>query len=445
MRTLDEQFPTKRVAAYTLGLLMIAAVVSLLDRQILSLLIIPIKQSLNLTDTKASLLQGLSFAMFYATMGMPFGYAADRRNRRNLIIFCMLFWSVATIACGLSHTYWQLFVARMCVGAGEAGLHPAAYSIMYDLFKPESRGRAYSLFGGAATIGHALSLILAASIVALLTTGVVAYVPFLSGLAGWKVAFIVAGLPGIVVAGLTLTVKEPKRLEVSAPVSTKPVVSLRSFIHSNGSALFVVLTVACLTHICGYGVIAWMATGFVRTYGMSLGRAGLLCGSILLIGAVLGAPLGGYLSDRLARSGLVGGRFLMSLFTAPIGAVAFAAWWLCNDVALSVVFGSIAFLTQVASTTVLPAALNDLVPNELRGRMAAFYLLVASIFGLGLGPTIVAMTTDYGFGYGAAVRYSMVIVPVTCLVASMLATWMGRRIYARALQRRANELAEGLK
>jgi MFS family permease len=125
--------------------------------------------------------------------------------------------------------------------------------------------------------------------------------------------------------------------------------------------------------------------------------------------------------------------------------VAFAAWWLCDDVALSVVFGSIAFLTQVASTTVLPAALNDLVPNELRGRMAAFYLLVASIFGLGLGPTIVAMTTDYGFGYGAAVRYSMVIVPVTCLVASMLATWMGRRIYARALQRRANELAEGLK
>lgn len=432
-RPIDKQFPSRRVAYYALSLLMLAAIASLLDRQILSLLVVPIKQTFALSDTQASLLQGLSFAMFYASMGLPLGWAADRVSRRNMIVASLLCWSAATMSCGLAQTYWQLFFARMLVGAGEAGLHPAAYSMMYDLFRPSHRGRAMSLFGGAASVGHASSLLLAAVIVTFLTTGVATYFTFLQDLPGWRVAFLVAGVPGIVIAALMFTIKEPKRIKAvrsADPAAAKP--ALLPFVRANKAALFFVLASACLMHMCGYGVIAWMSTGLVRGFDISLDRAGLICGFVLLTGALIGAPIGGYVSDRLAQSRVVGGRFALALFTLPISTAGFVAWWLCSSIELGAAFGSLAFMAQIACLTVLPATLSDLVPNELRGRMAAVYLLMVSIFGVGLGPTIVALSTDYIFGTDSAVGYAMSLVSAVCLISAGLLTFAGRRVYAEA-------------
>lgn len=429
-------FPPLRVAIYMLILLMAAALVSLLDRQILSLLIVPIKEEFALTDLQASLLQGLSFAVFYALAGIPIGYLVDRGNRRNLIIIAILFWSLATMAGGLAQNYGQMFITRMAVGAGEACLMPAAYSIMCDIFKPEQRGRAFTIFGGAASMGLAASLLLAATLIGVLAAMPLTGVPFLEGLPTWRIAFLICGVPGILVGALLLTVREPTRRETTM-AATGQRASVIGFIKRSHRALLIIAVVGTIIQFCGFGVIAWMAAGYVRTFGMDLTQAGFTCGLILLFGTLIGAPLGGYLADWLARRDVKGGRMVIAVLTCTFGILVFPAWWLTDNVTLGVIIGIVGFTCQVAGSTSLPAALSDVTPNELRGRISAIYMLIVTVFGLGMGPTAIAVATDFVFRDEASLRYGIVVVTFIAFIVGAVIGWAGRGWYAEGLKRQS--------
>lgn len=208
----------------------------------------------------------------------------------------------------------------------------------------------------------------------------------------------------------------------------------------NFRAIGLVLVVNGLVALAGYGVIAWMAAGFVRVYGLSLAKAGLCCGLVLGAACLLGAPLGGYLADRFTAENRAGGKMLMPVLTGTFGAAAFVAWWLVSDLHLAIALGIIAFSFQVGTTSTAGAALTDLVPNELRGQLSAVFLMVTGLVGIGIGPTAVALVTDFVFHSAIDVRYSMSIVAGPSLVLAAALSWFGRHVYSDTVRARRSEL-----
>ena len=333
-------------------------------------------------------------------------------------------------------------MARVGVGIGEAVLHPAAYSLMSDYFAPAERGRAFSLFSAAGTLGIALSWVFGGAVLAFLGNVGSLVLPALGTSPTWKIVFLIAGVPGILLVPLLLTMHEPARRERMGLHGARGLTAMRVFLKQNRRAVGLVLIVNALIALAGYGVIAWMAASFVRVYGIKLGTAGLLCGLIMGAAALIGAPLGGYFADRFTLQARVGGKMLLPVFSGTLGAVAFSAWWLVNDLTTAVVLGIVAYSIQVATTSTAGAALTDLVPNELRGQLSAIFLLVTGVAGIGLGPTCVALVTDHVFHAEASVRYSMIVVAAPCLLLAALLSWAGRSIYSETVAARRAELLE---
>jgi MFS family permease len=437
-------YPPLGKASYALGILMFAGVVSLLDRQILILLVGPIRHDLHITDTQVSLLQGLAFAMFYSFAGLPLGMLADRINRRVVIIVGILLWSAATIACGLSQNFTQLFVARVLIGFGEACLNPAAYSLLSDFFAPNRRGKAYGLFGGAAAVGAAASLFLGSAVLTMLHEVASVDVPVLGPLAPWKLVFVLAGLPGLLVALLMLTMSDPPRTETGPAhrhAAAKPA-KATSFIAANFGVIGPLLLIYALWSMAGYGYTGWMATGYVRTFHLPIAQAGMIAGLIITIGSLAGGIAGGMIGDRWSRIGARGGKLRVGMWSAAIAVLGLFGWWLSDNLVVSIVCGCIVYAQGSAALTSAPAALNELVPNQLRGRMSALYLLVMGIAGICFGPTAVALCTDYLFHDDAMLRYSLILAPVPAIALSGLIAWMTLGRYSRAVAMRRAEFTD---
>lgn len=417
-------------AQIALGVLMTASIVSLLDRQILSLLLIPIRADLGISDTQVSLLQGLAFAALYAVAGLPIGFAVDRINRRNIVIAGVLFWSIATALCGLATSFGLLFLARVGVGLGEACLHPSAYSMISDYFSQERRGRAYSLFGGAATIGISISLFAGAMLITVLGKEPITVWPF-GTLAPWRVAFLLASLPGVLVALALLFVKEPVRQETASPMAGRSGERFLPFLKRRRGVVLLVFGAYGLINFAGYGVLAWMAVAYVRVYALSLADAGWVVGGIMLIASIVGALTGGALADRWQSRSLPGGRFRVAALSGLLGSVSFFLWWGASSFAASLLFGICAFTCQVAATSTAPAVIADLAPNRLRGQLSALYLLMTGFGGIAAGPTAIAAVSDGMFGGGAGLRWSLMIVPAFATLCAALLAWMGRHYFSR--------------
>ncbi len=208
-------WPPAPAAWYTVGLLFVAYTFSFVDRFILTLLIEPIKQDFNLSDTGVSLLVGFAFVIFYTFLGIPIGRLADRVNRRNLIVAGITLWSCMTALCGMARGFGSLFVARVGVGVGEAALSPAAYSMIADLFPPKKLGRALSVYTAGAFVGVGLALIVGGLVVQSVISSPDITLPIIGEVRSWQVPFFIVGLPGLLVAALMYTVKEPVRRQQS--------------------------------------------------------------------------------------------------------------------------------------------------------------------------------------------------------------------------------------
>jgi len=421
---------------YVVTLLTLAYICSFIDRQIITLMIGPIKQDLGLTDTQVSYLIGLSFALFYTVFGFLIAIAADRLNRRNIILAGILVWTVMTAACGLARSYGQLFLARMGVGFGEGALSPSALSMITDYFPRERLGRAIAVYSTGIAIGSGIALLVGGTIIELVSSADTVTLPLVGELRPWQAAFIVVSLPGLPIALMMLTVREPRRRGTSSPAgpgasawSLRPTLA-HLFSHwRTYSGIYFGMSV--LT-IMAYGIIGWIPEHFRRSYGWTIGQVSLWYGLVLIVFGPLGAFTGGWLADRFQRRHGDGylRAVLVGLAVLGPGYILFA---LMPGPWLSLAWLVPATLGGAIPTSVAGAALMQVTPNEMRATISALYYFVLSIIGLGLGPTSIALLTDYWFADEGALRYSIAIVAVVATVAALALMAWARPHFARSV------------
>lgn len=385
---------------YVAAVLTLCYTASFLDRQILSLLVGPIKQDLKISDTLVGLLQGLSFALFYAAMGLPLGRIADATNRRNLISICIAIWSLFTTACAGARSYATLFLARMGVGIGEAGLNPAAFSVLSDYFSKERLGAALSLFYTGQILGSSLALVVGGTVVQSVTRTPEVTVPILGTIASWRLTFVILGLPGLLVALLAMTVREPIRRNLARSAAGSTRLSIAESIDEIGkrwqSILGVSLGFAFLA-ACIYGFSAWVPTYFLRVHGLTIGETGRVLGCLILPFGCAGLCFGGWLSERWQKRGIIDAPLRVAIPCAVGIVTILAPAMLMPSAALSFALIGVGYFFLVLPLGTSAAALQAIVPNQVRAQVGALFLFVLNLAGLTLGPLLPGVFADYVF------------------------------------------------
>ncbi|WP_372732667.1 spinster family MFS transporter [Novosphingobium sp.] len=415
---------------YVVAVLLLAGITSYLDRNIIYLMVEPMRLTMGLTDTQVSLLEGTAFALFFLTMGMPLGALVDTRNRRNLIILGVAIWSVMTFCCGLAQTYWQLFAARMGVGFGEAILGPAAFSIIADYFEPARRARASSVYNLSNFLGGAIAVTAGGAIIHSLGAMTMIDVPVIGPTLGWQAAFFIAATPGIPVILALLTVREPKRTEKGV---VGPTPKILPHLKRHRTAYAAIYSSYVLMTFVGLSTAAWAPTYLVRTFQLTPAKAGLLLGPVGL-SAILGALASGWLSDRFALSGRGGARFRTPLVGWPIMLAATLGYLFAPDLWQVLLCSGIMLIGSAIILVSCPPVLQDITPNQLRGRAQALFFVFSIAIGLGIAPTAVGLVSDYVFKDPAMLRYSLAVVQLPAICIGWAVAWLGQAAYGRARQ-----------
>ncbi len=410
---MDNQPPSLRAGWYTVFVLMLAYVSSFIDRQILSLLVGPLKRDLLLSDTQVSLLMGLSFALFYTVLGIPIGRLADRANRRNIIIAGIGVWSLMTAVCGVARTYGQFFLARIGVGVGEATLSPAAYSMLADEFPKEKLATAISVYSAGIYIGSGVAVLIGAALVSMGGDAQTVTLPVVGTIFAWQRLFFFIGLPGLLLSLLLLTVREPVRKNqlktTTGQVQTLTMGEGLALIRQHQAAFLSVTLGITFISMVAYAAAAWTPTYFVRTFGWKIGQAGFAYGLIVAIFSTLGIILGGRYADWLTRRGQTDGRLRIGLYSAVAVGVG-AVFPLITNASVALGLLTIPCFFVAFPFGASSAAIQVIMPNQVRGLASALYLFIINMIALGLGPTLVALLTDYVFHDEQALRYSLALV-----------------------------------
>lgn len=417
----------------TLGVLVLAYTVSFVDRTILSLLIPAIQADLAISDTQASLLAGFAFAVFYTVMGIPLGRLADRWHRRNLIGLGITVWCLMTAACGLARNFWQLFFARVGVGVGEAALSPAAYSMIADLFPRHLLGRAIAVYSVGLPVGSGLALLIGGVVIGWVADLPPVVLPGVGTLAPWQLTFLLVGLPGLLVAGLVMLVREPPRRDRVAEPGTSAAPGLLAFLGRNRRVLLHHFGGLSLLVVVVYGSTAWIPTFFMRSHGWDAADIGLAYGLVFITCGTAGLLAGGQLADYWWRRGRLDGHLRVVLLSVAGMTPCFAAMALVPSPAVAL--GLLAAATFLSSLHggVAGAALQLFTPNELRGQMTAVYFFIANLVGLGLGPTAVALITDVVFADQQAIGASIAWLALTAGPLSVVLLATGLRHYRESV------------
>jgi MFS family permease len=390
-----------RYAWYVVFVLMLCYALSLIDRQILSLLVGPLKRDLHISDTQIGLLQGLSFALFYTLAGLPLGRIADTHNRRNLIAAGIVGWSVLTAACSLAKNYWALFLTRMGVGVGEAALSPAAFSLIADYFPPGRLGVALSLYAMGIYIGSGLALIVGGEVIQSLARRPELTLPLLGTIASWRATFLVVGLPGLLIALLIRTIREPQRRYLQQVADGQPYqLGVRNLLKELQLRLGSVVGVSLgmvFQAICGYAFLAWAPTFLQRAYGWSSGQSGRTLGILILVFGCLGMYIGGSLCDHWQRRGIPEAPLRVGVVSAAGAAVLFPLALTTTNAAWATGLLAPAIILLALPIGCSYAALQLILPNQLRGQVSALFLFILSLGGLSFGPLLPGLLTDYFF------------------------------------------------
>jgi MFS family permease len=420
---------SNRYRYFVLSLLTLGYVFNFVDRQVMSILIEPIKEEFGATDTQMGLLSGLAFALFYASLGVPVARLADKWSRRNVLVISMTIWSAVSALCGLAVNFAQLALLRIGVGIGEAGGTPPSQSLISDYFPPEKRSLALGIYSAAPNLGILVGLFGGA---------------ILAEMYGWRVVFIAFGLPGLVLAPIIyFMVKEPVRVEQAPEMEGDSLWSTVKGICAIPAFPYIAIAVG-FTAISGYGLGNWSPSFLMRVHGLSIVDAGLYLG---LVGAVcggIGAVLGGLLCDRLAANNPVWQLRLPAigiLISFPLQ-VAFLMWPVADTVLIGTKAVPVAILIMAVSSVfagfwVGPtyAAVQNLVPPYWRAQASALLLLAFNLLGMGFGPLLVGLLSDaMASSYGdESIRYALVWSLLTALIGAAL-YWRGSAHYQKAMQ-----------
>ena len=434
MHNNNNGYPSSARAWATVAILMVAYVLSFVDRQILNLLVEPIRRDLAINDTQMSLLMGLSFALFYTVCGIPLGRVADTRSRRGLIAVGILFWSAATAACGMAKMYWQFLLCRIGVGVGEAALSPAAYSLIADSFPAERRATAISVYSMGVYLGSGLAFLVGGLVIQFASAQGDVTLPMLGEVRPWQLIFLILGGAGVLFTLLMFAVKEPARRGAGAGVAV-PLSEVGRYIRANRRTVLLHNFGFAGLAFAGYGSAAWIPTFFIRTHGWDAGQVGIVYGSIVAVFGCLGIVFGGRLADWMAKRGRSDANMRVGLYAA-LGALPMVVLYPLVDSAFwaSVLMAPTVFCLSMPFG-VAPAAIQEIMPNSMRGQASAIYLFVITLIGLGVGPTAVALVTDFVFADDNALRYSLLIVTTLAVLMSIILLAKSLKPYRESVTR----------
>lgn len=465
--SVPDDWPSPAQGWYTVGVLIVVYLVALVDRQIMTLLVQPIRRDLGLSDTQLSLLIGLAFAVFYTVLGVPIARLADRRPRRTIIAVGVFFWSVMTAACGLAQNYWQLFLARIGVGVGEATLQPSAYSMLADYFPPRQLGRAIGTYASGLFLGGGLALIVGGAVIKVLSGTDAVTLPGIGNIYAWQVAFLVVGAPGVLLTAVVMaTVREPPRRGLSrastasgAPSSAgaagewrsagkpaaggklvaagEPVAAaeLVPFMRTNVRTLGAIFAAFSLGGIAVVGYLAWLPELIRRNYGWNIADVGFVFGLQMAVFGTAGTLFGGWYVDRLTRRGHEDAAMRASIVVFVLLVPLVMLPPLMTNAAIGVALLAPLMFVIGMQQGYSPIALQLIAPNQLRAQLVAVYFLVAQVCALGFGPTVFALVTDYVFGRDDALRWSMALAGGACCTLALVFLVWGRSAYCESVQR----------
>jgi len=421
MRTVDipPENPETTNRAYVLFILVVVYTFNFIDRQIVGILAVPIKADLGLSDTQLGLMGGLAFALFYTGLGIPVAMLADRFSRTWIMTIALTAWSAMTAASGLATNFWQLFMARLGVGIGEAGGVAPAYSLISDYFPQDQRARALSVYSFGIPIGSAIGIVFGGIIASLIN---------------WRYAFFIVGLAGIVIAPIfRMTVKEPPRGRYDRQRGDRKAPGLKAILRtlSRKPGFWLLSLGASCSSMIGYGIFFWLPSFLVRSYKLTLLDASLFYGAVLLIGGLAGIWGGGWMGDRFGHS--------QHAQYARIPAIAFLATVPFYVLAILSPTLTVCFLVLLVPTALglawlgpLMSAIQHLVRPDMRATTSAIFLFIINLVGIGVGTYAIgalsdALTTQFG---DDSLRYSILAGTGFYILAAIFfflaARWLDR-------------------
>lgn len=409
-REFDEAPPVPPAAAWSsVGILMVLSLVSFIDRQIISLLVDPIKADLDLSDTQISLLQGLAFVIFYSVAAIPIGWAVDRYPRRIICYLGVTCWSLSAAACGLASSFWQIFTARLGVGAGEACLNPISVSLISDLFPRRRMGTAMGIYAMAISLGAGAALIVSGFVVNLFAGQTHVAFPLIGQLSPWQAAFVITGLPGVLIAFLSFLLTDPRPAGFAARKREQGG-ELKSYLASHGKVITLAYAGFGFAAFAFYAVGAWTPAFLSRTFGLAAGEIGYAWGSVVALSGAGGCLLGGLIIDRFVRAGVDDAALLVPAGAALLSWPFLVGSYLLPSPTLVLVgLGLGTLMIGVVSAGSL-TTWQRIAPAEVRGRIAAAFGLVSTGLGASLGPFAVALVTDNVFADNARIGWSLSFV-----------------------------------
>lgn len=419
----NTEWPRPAIAWYMVIVLMLAYILSFIDRVILGLLVGPIRADLGISETQMSLLYGAVFAIFYTGVGIPIAWAIDRYNRRNIIIAGVAFWSAMTALCGVARGFVELALARIGVAVGEATLSPGTYSMAGDTFPEKKLGRALSVFVIGLPLGVGLALIIGGLVIQFASGSPEYTLPLVGTIKAWQLTFFVVGIPGIFLALLMFTIVEPVRRKSGNDVAKASVADTIRYLTGRWRAYFAL--------IMGFSVLGMVMNVFqiygvqyfVRELQVPLPEAGLRMGLAIGFFGTAGVLVGGWLTDRWRSAGRRDAALRVGL-TAALALIPFAAGCtLLGDLTLSTLaLAPIGFFTAFAFGAGATGVVV-LTPPQMRAQASAIYLLFVNLIGIGLAPYLTAAITQYGFEDDLAVGKSCAIVAgsAACVAAALFA------------------------
>jgi MFS family permease len=431
-------FPAARQAWYLVFVLLLFYIFSFIDRQIIALLVEPIKRDMHVTDTQIGLLSGFTFAVFYTLFGIPIGRLADRMSRKGIVAVGVIAWSVMATWCGLAKNWTQLLLARVGVGIGEAALSPAAYSMITDSFPREKQGRAFSVYNMGIAIGSGVALLVGGLVVAAISQEGKTYtLPLFGEVRAWQFVFIVTGAPGVLLPLLLLGVREPTRRGLiklksagGEDASQKlPLSEVLKYLWNHGHFYSLHFIAMAMMALLGYAVGFWLPTVMSRTYGVSAAQIGQILGLSTMLINTLGIFLAGRLCDRLTSRGYTDAPirvcFVVAIAVVVTSAIpAFMPTFTLGWIAMCV--AGFPFHGYVAMG---PMAVNQVTPNQMRAQISSVYLFTQNLIGMGIGPALVPFISDHILHDPMQIRWALLTVVAGAGTVAAILLWFARPVF----------------
>lgn len=445
----EKAYPRPAYGWYVVILMAFFYVLSFMDRQIIAVLIDPIKADLQLSDVQISLIGGVSFGLFYSLVGVFIGRLADSMHRPWLIAMGVFIWSLTTALCGLASKFWHLLILRMGVGLGEAALLPSTLSLLTDYFPPKRLATPTSVFLLGAPIGIGLSFAAGGFLfgVAQDVTAADGWddVFFIGGSAAWKLVLIFLGVLGMIMTLGMLTVREPRTSNAAARKGSEaslkaaeaaPLSEVKAYAKKHWLPITSLYVGMALISLAAYAQGFWDLTFLSRTYGLDTKTAGFSYGMVQLFGGLCGMLVGGMVADFLSRRGVQGSSFKLVTVGAAIATPFSVVYPLMGTHSASLALMVLAIFGSNMGFAGAAAAMQRMYPSTMLGLAAGFYFFMSNAIGLLVGPTAVAAITDYGFGDTAKVGYSLSIVGGSARLLAFVLFACGLRAYVRLLRER---------